>query len=134
MASETYLHGHWKVVLGLWREENVDSLLDERLIAGRGSPDFDDVEFPARGSPDGEAEQGRVRGVALHAELDEGSRVALDGLADLSLDGVELHGAHDAVLLGGDADQKEPGTEGTPLETRVFMSWVRCSMIKSPRS
>ena len=34
--------------------------------------------------------------------------MTLDGLADLPLDGVELHGAHHSVLLGGDADQEEP--------------------------
>lgn len=29
-------------------------------------------------------------------------------LRDLALDGVQLHGAHDAVLLGRDADQEQP--------------------------
>ena len=94
------MHGHWEVVLSLWREENVDGLLDERLVAGWRCSDLDDVKFATLGRPDGEAEERRVGRVALHAELDEGRRVAFDGLADLPLDGVELHGANDAILLG----------------------------------
>ena len=91
--------------MGFGREENVNSFLDERLISRRRRSNFDDVKFTALSRSNGEAEEGRVSGVALHAELDEGGRVALDGLAHLALDRVELHGTDNAVLLGGDADQ-----------------------------
>ena len=46
--------------------------------------------------------------ISFHLELYESSRVALDGLADVPLDAVELHGPHHPVLLGRDADQQQP--------------------------
>ena len=94
--------------MGFGREEDIDGLFDERLISRRWRSNFDDVELTALRRSNGEAEEGRVSGVALHAELDKGGRVALDGLAHFALDRVELHGADNAVLLGGDADQEKP--------------------------
>ena len=89
-AVATYLHGHGEVILGFGREKDVDSLLDERLVPGRGSADLDDVKLSALGRPDGEAEESGVGGVALHAKLAEGGRVAFDGLTDLAFHGIEL--------------------------------------------
>jgi hypothetical protein len=106
--SLTYLHSDREIVLGFGREENIDSFLDERLVSRRRRSNFDNVKFTALRRSNGKAEEGRVSGVALHAELDEGGCVALDGLAHLALDRVELHGANNAVLLGGDTDQEKP--------------------------
>ena len=64
-----YLHGDWEVVLGLWWKEDVHGFLLEWCVAGRGRSHLDDVKFAALSRPDGEAEQRRVRRVALHAEL-----------------------------------------------------------------
>ena len=105
------MHSDRKIILGFWREKHVDGFLDERLVAGRRRSHLDDVKFSALGSSDSETEEGRVGRVSLHPELNEGRGVALDRLADLSLDRVELHGADDAVLLGRDADQQEPEDE-----------------------
>ena len=46
--------------------------------------------------------------ISFHFELYESSRVALDGLADVPLHAVELHGPHHPVLLGRDPDQQQP--------------------------
>ena len=50
--------------------------------------------------------------VSGHLELREGGGVTFDGLTDLALDRVELHGADDAVLLRADADEEEPLERG----------------------
>ena len=47
--------------------------------------------------------------VPLHLELTEGSRVTLNGLGDVPLHAVELHGPDHPVVLGADTDEKEPG-------------------------
>ena len=44
----------------------------------------------------------------LSPESSKGSRVALNGLAQLAVNRVELHGANDLVLLGLDSNQEEP--------------------------
>ena len=40
--------------------------------------------------------------ISFHLELYESSRVALDGLADVPLDAVELHGPDHPVVLGAE--------------------------------
>ena len=40
-----HLHSHRKVILRLWREENVNLLLWERLVACWWLADFDDVQL-----------------------------------------------------------------------------------------
>ena len=49
------------------------------------------MEFASSSAPDGEAEEGGLLLVALHLELDEGCRVALDRLRHLPLHAVQLH-------------------------------------------
>ena len=46
--------------------------------------------------------------VSLHLKLTEGSCVSLDGLGDVPLHTVELHGPHHSVVLSTDADEEEP--------------------------
>jgi len=104
----TYLHSDREIVLGFGREKDIDGFLDEGLISRWRRSNFDNVKFTALCRPDGKTEEGRVSGVSLHAELNEGGRVAFDGLAHLAFDRVELHGADHTVLLGGDADQEKP--------------------------
>ncbi len=58
--------------------------------------------------PDSKGEKGGFLPITRHFELGEGGSVALDGLADLSFDGVELHVACHTMLLSRDANQKEP--------------------------
>lgn len=48
---------------------------------------------------DCETEEGGDLGVALHLELRERGCVALDGLAALALNTVQLHRSHHTVLL-----------------------------------
>ena len=92
----------------LRRKEDINGFfLERRISVGRG-PDLYDVELAPRGAPHGEAEERALLAVALHLELAEGGGVTLDGLGDVPLDAEELHGAHHAVVLSGDADQEEP--------------------------
>lgn len=44
----------------------------------------------------------------LSPESSKGSRMALNGLAQLAVNRVELHGTNDLVLLGLDSNQEEP--------------------------
>ena len=104
-----YLHGHWEVVLSLGWEENINGFFLERRVAGRRRSDLDDVKFPSCSSSHSETEQGGLLLISLHLELTEGSRVALNGLGDVPLHAVELHGPHHPVVLGADSDEKEPG-------------------------
>ena len=60
----------------------------------------------------GEAEERRLVLVSGHLELREGGGVTFDGLTDLALDRVQLHGADDAVLLCANADEEEPLERG----------------------
>nr|CAI5862793.1 unnamed protein product [Callosobruchus analis] len=57
---------------------------------------------------DREAEQGRRFGVALHFEGSKRGGMAFDRLRTLPLHRVQLHGTHDARLLGTDAHQQQP--------------------------
>jgi hypothetical protein len=102
------LHRHREVVLGLGGEEHVDRLLGEGLVAGGALAHLDYVQLAALRRPHGEAEQRRRFGVTLHLEGGEGGGVSLDRLGTLSFDGVELHGPHDAGLLGADSHQQQP--------------------------
>ena len=54
-------------------------------------PNLNNVEFAPSSAPDGEAEEGGLLLVALHLELDEGGRVALDRLRHLPLHAIQLH-------------------------------------------
>lgn len=48
---------------------------------------------------DGEAEQSRLLCVPLHLELGKAGSMALNGLRNLSVDRVQLHGSHHTILL-----------------------------------
>ena len=104
-----YLHGYGEVVLRLRWEENINGFFLEGRVAGRRRSDLDDVKFPSCSSSHSETEQGGLLLISLHLELTEGSRVALNGLGDVPLHAVQLHGPHHPVVLGADSDEKEPG-------------------------
>lgn len=104
----TYLHGHREVILSFWRKKDVHSLLLEGLVSSGGSSYFDDVQFSALRASDREAKERGLVGVAFHLKLDKSGCVTLNRLAYFPLHGVELHSTDDAVLLGGDSDEKEP--------------------------
>ena len=104
-----YLHGYGEVVLRLRWEENINGFFLEGRVTGRRGSDLDDVKFPSCSSSHSETEQGGLLLISLHLELTEGSRVALNGLGDVPLHAVELHGPDHPVVLGADTDKKEPG-------------------------
>ena len=90
------------------------------------------------GGAHGEAEERGLGGVTLHLELGKAGGVALDGLADLALDRVELHGTDNTLRLSSDSDQQEPllllvsavvddlaaSQVGMALE---HLHWLRCT-------
>ena len=93
----------------LRREEDINGFfLEWRVASWRGSH-LDDVKFSSSGSSDSEAEQGGLLLVSLHLELTEGRGVALDGLGDVPLHTVELHGSDHPVVLGADSYEEQPG-------------------------
>ena len=97
--NRTHLHSNGEVVTGFRREEHVDGFLGERLILRRWLSNLDNVQLRALHCPHGEAEQIAGLGVTLHLEIGKGRGVALDRLGAFSLDGVELHGADDAIVV-----------------------------------
>ena len=76
--------------MSLWWKEDIYGLFLERRVTRWGISDLNNVQFATLNISNGEAEQGGVGGVALHAELGEGCGVAFDGLTDLSFDRVQL--------------------------------------------
>ena len=71
MEMMCYLHGDWEVVLGLWREKDVDCLLLEGgVTCGRGS-NLDNVKLATLSAPHPETEQGGVSCVPIHPELEQ---------------------------------------------------------------
>ena len=103
-----YLHGHWEVILSLWREENINSFLLEWRVSSWRSSNLNNVELAPGSTSHSKAEESALLLVSFHLELDEGSSVALNRLGHLPLHTVELHGPHHPVLLGRDPDQEEP--------------------------
>ena len=93
------LHGHREVLRGLRREVDVALLLAEGSCAlgPRAGRYLDELKPRAGGRLGGVGEERGWRRRALDGELREGRRVALDGLRDILLLGVELHRADDAV-------------------------------------
>ena len=106
--NAAYLHSNWKVILSLGRKEDINSFFLERRIAGGRSSNLDDVQLATGSSSYREAEERALLSVTLHLELAEGGGVTLDGLGDVPLDAVELHGANHTVVLGRDTDQQQP--------------------------
>ena len=84
----TDLHSYGEIILRFRRKENVHSLFREGRVTRGRVADLNDVQLAPLHVPDGEAEQGGVRGVVLHPELREGRRVAFNGLADLAFNRV----------------------------------------------
>lgn len=74
--------------------------------------------FSARLSSHGEAEQGRLFGVALHLELCKSSSVSFNGLRHLPVHRVQLHRANHAVLLRKKSTNTEQGRDGTDPKSR----------------
>ena len=94
-----YLHRHRKVSLSLWWKEDIHGLLLERGVTRRGISNLNNVELATLNIANGEAKQGGVGGVALHAKLGEGCGVAFDGLTDLSFDRVQLKTNNLTILM-----------------------------------
>ena len=67
------------------------------------------MELASSGSSHSKTEEGGLLLVSLHLELTEGRGVALDGLGDVPLHTVELHGSDHPVVLGADPDEEQPG-------------------------
>ena len=87
-------------------------------------------------SPHSEAEQSGLLCVALHLELGEARSVAFDGLGNLPVHRVQLHGPHHTVLLVHRREGKELESwalflncSTNPLIQRLFDDMLVSTMI-----
>ncbi|PNY29194.1 Uncharacterized protein TCAP_00893 [Tolypocladium capitatum] len=101
------LQSHGEVVGRLGREEDVDGLFRESRVR-LGMVDLDDVELGAGGGSHGKTEEPGVLGGTLQSQGAESSGMALDGLTNATVLGVQLHGSDDTAALGGDANDDHP--------------------------